>query len=179
VQVLGLNDVAGAGDTFVVAPDEKAAKSVAEKREHWQRVANLGREAAAPSGAKLEDIFEQIQRGDVAPLNLLIKADTTGSLEAPTESLRKLGRDEAKLAFVHRGVGGITQQDVNLDATSGSTIIGFNARPDRKARELAAEEGVAIRTYDIINKALEDIESAMAGMLEPEFEEVVTGEAEA
>jgi len=178
VQVLGLNDVAGAGDTFVVAPDEKAAKSVAEKREHWQRVANLGREAAAPSGAKLEDIFEQIQRGDVATLNLLIKADTTGSLEALTESLRKLERDEVKLAFVHRGVGGITQQDVNLAATSGSTIIGFNVRPDRKARELAAEEGVEIRTYEIIYKALEDIESAMVGMLEPEFEEVVTGEAE-
>ncbi|HLT17623.1 MAG TPA: translation initiation factor IF-2, partial [Acidimicrobiales bacterium] len=178
VQVLGLNDVAGAGDTFVVAPDEKAAKSVAEKREHWQRVANLGREAAAPSGAKLEDIFEQIQRGDVATLNLLIKADTTGSLEALTESLRKLERDDVKLAFVHRAVGGITQQDIQLAATSGATIIGFNVRPDRKARELAAEEGVEIRTYEIIYKALEDIESAMVGMLEPEFEEVVTGEAE-
>jgi len=178
VQVLGLNDVAGAGDTFVVAPDEKTAKSVAEKREHWQRVANLGREAAAPTGAKLEDIFEQIQRGDVATLNLLVKADTTGSLEALTESLRKLERDEVKLAFVHRGVGGITQQDVNLAATSGSTIIGFNVRPDRKARELAAEEGVEIRTYEIIYQALEDIENAMVGMLEPEYEEVVTGEAE-
>jgi translation initiation factor IF-2 len=178
VQVLGLNDVAEAGDAFVVAPDEKTAKSVAEKREHWHRVANLGREAAAPVGARLEDIFEQIQRGDVATLNILLKADTTGSLEALTESLRKLERDEVKLAFVHRAVGGITQQDVQLAATSGATIIGFNVRPDRKARELAQVEDVEVRTYEIIYQVLEDIENAMVGMLAPEFEEVVTGEAE-
>ncbi|MET0727941.1 MAG: translation initiation factor IF-2 [Acidimicrobiales bacterium] len=178
VQVLGLNDVADAGDSFVVAPDEKTARSVAEKREHWHRVANLGREAAAPAGARLEDIFEQIQRGDVATLNILLKADTTGSLEALTESLRKLERDEVKLAFVHRAVGGITQQDVQLAATSGATIIGFNVRPDRKARELAQGESVEVRTYEIIYQALEDIENAMVGMLAPEFEEVVTGEAE-
>jgi translation initiation factor IF-2 len=178
VQVLGLNDVAEAGDGFVVAPDEKTAKSVAEKREHWHRVANLGREAAAPTGARLEDIFEQIQRGDVATLNILLKADTTGSLEALTESLRKLERDEVRLAFVHRAVGGITQQDVQLAATSGATIIGFNVRPDRKARELAQVEEVEIRNYEIIYQVLEDIENAMVGMLAPETEEVVTGEAE-
>jgi len=178
VQVLGLNDIADAGDSFVVAPDEKTARSVAEKREHWHRVANLGREAAAPAGARLEDIFEQIQRGDVATLNILLKADTTGSLEALTESLRKLERDEVKLAFVHRAVGGITQQDVQLAATSGATIIGFNVRPDRKARELAQVEEVEVRNYEIIYQVLEDIENAMVGMLAPEFEEVVTGEAE-
>ena len=178
VQVLGLNDVADAGDSFIVAPDEKTAKSVAEKREHWHRGANLGREAAAPSGARLEDIFEQIQRGDLATLNILLKADTTGSLEALTESLRKLERDEVKLAFVHRAVGGITQQDVQLAATSGATIIGFNVRPDRKARELAQVEEVEVRNYEIIYQVLEDIENAMVGMLAPEYEEVVTGEAE-
>jgi len=178
VQVLGLNDVADAGDGFVVALDERTAKSVAEKREHWHRVANLGREAAAPSGARLEDIFEQIQRGDVATLNILLKADTTGSLEALTESLKKLERDEVKLSFVHRAVGGITQQDVQLAATSGATIIGFNVRPDRKARELAQVEEVEIRNYEIIYQVLEDIENAMVGLLAPEFEEVVTGEAE-
>ena len=140
--------------------------------------ANLGREAAAPSGARLEDIFEQIQRGDVATLNILLKADTTGSLEALTESLRKLERDEVKLSFVHRAVGGITQQDVQLAATSGATIIGFNVRPDRKARELAQVEEVEIRNYEIIYQVLEDIENAMVGMLAPELEEVVTGEAE-
>ena len=179
VQVLGLNDVAEAGDGFVVALDEKMARSVAEKREHWHRVANLGREAAGISGgARLEDIFEQIQRGDVATLNILLKADTTGSLEALTESLKKLERDEVKLAFVHRAVGGITQQDVQLAATSGATIIGFNVRPDRKARELAQVEEVEIRNYEIIYQVLEDIENAVVGMLAPEFEEVVTGEAE-
>ncbi len=160
VQVLGLNDVADAGDSFIVAPDEKTARSVAEKREHWHRVANLGREAAAPSGARLEDIFEQIQRGDVATLNILLKADTTGSLEALTESLRKLERDEVKLAFVHRAVGGITQQDVQLAATSGATIIGFNVRPDRKAREMAQVEDVEVRSYEIIYQIIEDIENA-------------------
>ncbi len=178
VQVLGLNDMADAGDAFVVAPDEKTAKSVAEKREHWHRVANLGREAAAPVGAKLEDIFEQIQRGDVATLNLVLKTDTTGSLEALTESLRKLERDEVKLGFVHRAVGGITQQDIQLAATSGATIIGFNVRPDRKARDLAAVEGVEVRTYEIIYQVLEDVENAMVGLLAPEVEEVVTGDAE-
>ena len=178
MQVLGLNDVADAGDTFIVAPDEKTAKSVAEKREHWHRVANLGREAAAPSGARLEDIFEQIQRGDVATLNILLKTDTTGSLEALTESLRKLERDEVKLAFVHRAVGGITQQDVQLAATSGATIIGFNVRPDRKARELAQLEEVEVRNYEIIYQVLEDVEAAVVGLLAPEFEEVVTGDAE-
>ena len=178
VQVLGLNDVADAGDGFVVAPDEKTAKSVAEKREHWHRVANLGREAAAPSGARLEDIFEQIQRGDVATLNILLKTDTTGSLEALTQSLRKLERDEVKLGFVHRAVGGISQQDVQLAATSGATIIGFNVRPDRKARELAQVEEVEIRNYEIIYQVLEDVESAVIGLLAPEFEEVVTGDAE-
>jgi translation initiation factor IF-2 len=179
VQALGLNDVAEAGDGFVVALDEKMARSVAEKREHWHRVANLGREAAGMAGgARLEDIFEQIQRGDVATLNILLKADTTGSLEALTESLKKLERDEVKLAFVHRAVGGITQQDVQLAATSGATIIGFNVRPDRKARELAQVEEVEIRNYEIIYQVLEDIENALRGLLAPEFEEVVTGEAE-
>jgi translation initiation factor IF-2 len=179
VLVLGLSDVAEAGDQFVVAQDERTARTIADKREHFHRVANLGREATVTSGgAKLEDIFEQIQRGESATLNLIVKADVTGSLEAVTESLRKLERDEVKLAFVNRGVGGITEGDINLAATSNATIIGFNVRPDRKARELAAEAGVEIRTYEIIYKLLEDIEAAMIGMLAPEFEEVVTGEAE-
>src|SRR3546814_10630747 len=116
VQVLGLNDVADAGDSFVVAPDEKTARSVAEKREHWHRVANLGQVAGA-AGGTLEDIFEHIQRGDVTTLNTLPKSDTTGSPDALTERLMKLARDVVKLAFVHRAVGGITQQDVQLAAT--------------------------------------------------------------
>jgi translation initiation factor IF-2 len=179
VEVLGLSDVAQAGDGFVVAPDERKAAKVAETREHWQRVASHGRDAHAMSGgARLEDIFSQIQAGEAATLNLIVKADVNGSLEALTESLKKLERDEVKLSFVHRGVGGITQGDIELAAASNATIIGFNVRPDRKIRELAESESVEIRTYEIIYKALEDIENAMVGMLAPEFEEVVTGDAE-
>ena len=179
VQVLGLSDVADAGDGFVVAPNERIAGRVADKRGHWRRVANIGRDAHALSGgARLEDIFEQIQKGEAANLNLVVKADVNGSLEAVTESLRKLERDDVKLSFVHRAVGRITENDIQLAATSNATIIGFNVRPERKARELADAENVEIRSYEIIYKLIEDIESAMLGMLAPEFEEVVTGDAE-
>jgi translation initiation factor IF-2 len=179
VLVLGLSEPAAAGDRFVVAPDEKTASKVAATREHWKRLASLGREAHAMSGgAKLEDIFQQIQAGETATLNLIVKADVTGSLEALTESLKKLERDDVKLAFVHRSVGGISQHDITLAAASNATIIGFNVRPDRKARELAETEGVEIRTYEIIYQVLEDIENAMLGLLAPEVEEVVTGDAE-
>jgi translation initiation factor IF-2 len=179
VQVLGLSDVAEAGDTFVVAPDERKAKSVAETRDRWKREAGRARDASVmSSGAKLEDIFAQIQSGEQASLNLVVKADVQGSLEAVTESLRKLERPEVKVGFVLRGVGGITESDIQLAATSSATIIGFNVRPSRPAREMAEVEDVEIRTYEIIYKLLEDIEAAMVGMLEPEFEESVTGEAE-
>jgi len=179
VQVLGLSDVAEAGDTFVVAPDERKARSVAETRERWRREAGRARDASVmSSGAKLEDIFAQIQAGESAMLNLVVKADVQGSLEAVTESLRKLERPEVKIGFVLRGVGGITESDIQLAATSSATIIGFNVRPSRQARELADAEDVEIRTYEIIYKLLEDVEAAMVGMLEPEFEEIVTGEAE-
>jgi translation initiation factor IF-2 len=129
-------------------------------------------------GARLEDLFEQIQRGEAATLNLILKADVQGTLEAITDSLRKLERPEVKLSFVHRGVGGITENDVQLAVASNATIIGFNVRPDRRAREMGVERDVEIRTYEIIYKLLEDIEAAMVGMLAPEFEEIVTGEAE-
>ncbi|MBK5224083.1 MAG: translation initiation factor IF-2, partial [Acidimicrobiia bacterium] len=179
VEVLGLSDVAQAGDDFIVAPDERKASKVAETREHWQRVASHGRDAHAMSGgARLEDIFSQIQAGEAANLNLVVKADVNGSLEALTESLKKLERPEVKLSFVLRGVGGISQGDIELAAASNATIIGFNVRPDRNARELALAEGVEIRSYEIIYKALEDIENAIIGMLAPEYEEVVTGDAE-
>ena len=179
VLVLGLDEVAGAGDMFVVAPDEKKARAVAEAREHIHRDANRARDASVMSGgARLEDIFDQIQAGETAFLNLVVKADVQGSLEALTESLRKLERPEVKIGFVLRGVGGITESDIQLAATANATIIGFNVRPGRNVRELADSEGVEIRTYEIIYKLLEDIEAAMVGMLAPEFIEVVTGEAE-
>jgi translation initiation factor IF-2 len=179
VQVLGLSDVALAGDQFVVAPDERTARSVAETRERWHREASRGRDASVmSSGGRLEDIFEAIQKGETATLNVVVKADVQGSLEAVTDSLRKLERPEVKIGFVLRGVGGISESDVQLAATANATIIGFNVRPSRQAREMAQEDDVEIRTYEIIYKLLEDIEAAMVGMLAPEFEEVVTGEAE-
>jgi translation initiation factor IF-2 len=179
VEVLGLSEVARAGDEFVVAPDEKSASKVAETREHWQRQASMADTAAmASGGAKLEDIFKQIQAGEAATLNLILKADVHGSLEAVTASLRRLETDAVRLSFVDRGVGGITQSDVELAMVSNATIIGFGVRPDRKARELAEAEGVEVRLYELIYELLEDTERAMLGQLAPEFEEIVTGDAE-
>jgi translation initiation factor IF-2 len=179
VQVLGMSDVAIAGDEFIVAPDERTARDVADTREHYQRVATIGRDSSAGSGGgRLEDLFSQISTGEQATLNLILKADVNGSLEAVRESIKKLERDEVKVSFVHAGVGAITENDIQLASTSNSTVLGFNVRPDRKAREMADHEQVEIRNYEIIYKLLEDIESAMIGMLVPEFEEVITGEAE-
>ncbi|MFW2334625.1 translation initiation factor IF-2 [Ilumatobacter sp.] len=178
IEVLGLGSVPEAGDEFRSAPDEKTARTVGEAREFHRRVRDQRGDARVKSGVKLEDIFDQIQSGESVTLNLILKADVQGSLEAVTESLRKLGRDDVDLTFVHRAVGGITENDITLAATTNSTIIGFNVRPDRKARQAAETESVEIRTYEIIYKLLEDIEQAMVGMLAPEYEEVVTGDAE-
>ena len=181
VQVLGLQDVPEAGDEFRVAPDPKTAQTVAEARAYRRRLRDQrgARHVPATHGAvRLEDIFEQIQRGETANLNLILKADVHGSLEAVTESLRKVEREDVKLVFVHRAVGGITENDVQLASASSATIIGFNVRPDRKARDLAKEADVDIRTYQIIYNLIEDIEKAMLGLLKPEYEEVVTGDAE-
>jgi translation initiation factor IF-2 len=181
VQVLGLSEPPIAGDELRVTDDTSVARTVGEAREQRIRLRsfthNSGSATAAP-GAKLEDIFEQISRGETATLNLVLKADVQGSLEAVTESLRKLERDDVKVAFVHRAVGGITESDVDLAAASGASIIGFNVRPDRRGRELAEQRSVEIRTYEIIYKLIEDIQAAMIGMLAPEIEEVVTGDAE-
>ncbi len=178
VQVLGLSLVPEAGDEFRAAPDEKIARTVAEARELRLKAKHLREDARVKTGTKLEDIFAQIQSGQKASVNLILKADVQGSLEAVTESLRRLERDEVDVSFVHRAVGGITENDITLANATNATIIGFNVRPDGKARKLAEQEEVEIRTYEIIYKLLEDIEQAVIGMLEPEFEEQVTGEAE-
>ena len=179
VQVLGFSEPPEAGDEFRVAPELAQARTIGEARAHRYRVAgHVPAATSALGGAKLEDLFEQIQRGETATLNLILKADVRGSLEAVTESLRKLERDDVKLSFVHRGVGGITESDVELAQASTATIIGFNVRPDRRARDMAAKADVEIRTYEIIYKLLEDLEAAMLGLLSPVYEEVVTGEAE-
>ncbi|MGA0970376.1 MAG: translation initiation factor IF-2 [Ilumatobacteraceae bacterium] len=178
VEVLGLSSVPAAGDEFRAAPDEKIARTVGEAREHHRKIRDQRADARVKTGTKLEDIFAHIQSGESATLNLILKADVQGSLEAVTESLRKLGSNEVDVTFVHRGVGGITANDISLAETTNATILGFNVRPDRKSRELADAQNVEIRTYEIIYKLLEDIEQAMVGMLAPEYEEVVTGDAE-
>ncbi|MHB8329857.1 MAG: translation initiation factor IF-2, partial [Acidimicrobiales bacterium] len=177
VQVLGFSEPPAAGDEFRATTDQATARTIGVARERRFRVAGHAPSPTAP-GAKLEDLFEQIQRGEAAALNLILKADVQGTLEAITDSVRKLERPDVRLSFVHRAVGGITQYDVELAAASNATIIGFNVRPDRRARELAAERDVEVRTYEVIYKLLEDIEAALVGMLVPEIEEVVTGEAE-
>jgi len=177
VQILGFSEPPHAGDEVRTATDLAHARTLAEARAQRMR---LSGHLPAPSaaGARLEDLFEQIQRGETATLNVVLKADVQGSLEACTESLRKLEREDVKLAFIRRGVGGINENDVQLAKASNATLIGFNVRPDKRSRDAAELDHVEIRTYEIIYKLIEDIEAAMLGMLAPEFEEVVTGEAE-
>ncbi|MHB8263579.1 MAG: translation initiation factor IF-2 [Acidimicrobiales bacterium] len=177
VQVLGFSRPPAAGDEMYVTKDLPSAKAMGEAVERRSRA--LGRIATITSiGVKLENIFEQIQRGERADLNLIVKADGQGTLQAVSDSLEKLERDEVAINFLHKGVGGITESDVQLAVASNATVIGFNVRPDRRSRELAEARGVDIRTYEIIYKLIEDIEAAVLGMLVPEIEERVTGEAE-
>ena len=180
VEVLGLDDVPLAGDELRVAPNDKVARTVAEARARRRRAANMAHPTVLAGGARLEDIFAMVQRGEVATLNLVLKADVQGSLEALTDALRKLDQEheEVRLSFVHRAVGGITESDVNLAAVANASVIGFNVRPDRKARELAETERVEMRLYEVIYQILDDVNNALLGLLKPEFEEVVTGEAE-
>jgi translation initiation factor IF-2 len=178
VQVLGFSEPPHAGDEMRGAKDLARARTLGEARAQRFRLSGHKPVASAATGAKLEDLFEQIQRGETATLNIVLKADMQGSLEAVTESLKRLEREDVKLNFVLRGIGGITENDVQLAAASSATIIGFNVRPDRRSRELAESGDVEIRTYEIIYKLLEDIEAAMLGLLSPLYEEVVTGEAE-
>ena len=144
VEVLGLDDVPLAGDELRVAPNEKVARAVAEARSYRRRAANLTHPMTLAGGARLEDIFAMVQRGETATLGLVLKADVHGSLEALTDALRKLDQahDEVRLSFVHRAVGGITESDINLAAVANATVIGFNVRPDRQARALAEAEQV-------------------------------------
>ena len=178
VEVLGLSSVPDAGDEFRAAPDERTARTVGEARGHHRKVRDQRGDARVKSAVRLEDIFDQIQSGETATLNLILKADVQGSLEAVTDSLKRLQRPEVDITFVHRAVGGITENDISLAETTGATILGFNVRADRKTRDVAQQQDVEIREYEIIYKLLEDIEQAMIGMLAPIYEEVVTGDAE-
>jgi len=179
VQVLGLSDVAVAGDEFAVAPSQRVAEKVGSARAKRLKASDLGRDIGARAvGARLEDIFTSISAGETVTLNLVIKADVHGSMEALASSLKKLERDHLKLSFVRQGVGGITENDVQLALASNATIVGFNVRPDSNSRQLAVKEDVDVRLYEVIYKVTEDVENALLGMLKPEIEERVTGEAE-
>ena len=176
VQVLGLQSVPRAGDKFVVADDERQARQIAEKREAADRNALLARTRKKMS---LEDFTKALEEGKVESLNLIIKGDVSGAVEALEDALLKIDVDASvQLRIIHRGVGAITESDVNLATVDAAVIIGFNVRPDNKARERADREGVDIRYYSVIYNALEDIEKSLKGMLKPEFEEKQMGTAE-
>ncbi|GAA1592813.1 hypothetical protein GCM10009678_88720 [Actinomadura kijaniata] len=177
VLVLGLTAVPGAGDNFLVVDDDRVARQIADKRVARKRNAELLRSRKSTS---LEDMFKDLERGERDELLLILKGDVSGSVEALEDSLLKIDvGEEVSLRVIRRGVGAITQDDVNLAlASEGAVIIGFNVRPERNAQELADREGVDIRFYSVIYQAIEEVEAALKGMLKPEFEEVQLGTAE-
>ena len=176
VQVLGLTSVPTAGDLFLVASDDRTARQIAEKRQATERAAQLAKRRKVVS---LESLKEQFAKSEVDMLNIVIKGDSSGSVEALEDSLMKIEvSDEVGIQVIHRGVGAITQNDVNLATVDKAVIIGFNVRPNRQVADLAEREGVEIKYYSIIYKAIEDIEASLKGMLKPEYKEVVTSHSE-
>ncbi len=173
VSVTGWDEVPEAGDIIDVVADEKFARELAEERK--LRLATKGDDSGSVS---LNDLFDKIKKGELKSVKLIIKADVQGSLEAVKQSLSKLGNDEVDIDIVHGAVGAIKESDVNLADTAKAIIIGFNVRPDANAKILAAQKKIDIRYYEIIYNAIEDIEKAVKGMLEPKFKEVVLGTAE-
>ena len=175
VEILGLNGVPNAGEVFVGCESEKEARSFAETFIEQNKV-NLLKETK--SKMSLDDLFTQIQEGNLKELNIVVKADVQGSVEALKQSLLKLSNDEVVIKIIHGGVGAINESDVILASASNAIIIGFNVRPDATAKEIADNEGVDLRLYRVIYSAIEDVEAAMKGMLDPIFEEKVIGHAE-
>ncbi len=176
VQVQGLSTVPRAGDTFLVTEEDRTARQIAEKREAAERNALL---AKARKRISLEDFTKALEDGKVESLNLIIKGDVSGAVEALEEALLKIEVDDSvQLRILHRGVGAVTESDIDLATIDNAIVIGFNVRPDVKARERAAREGIDVRFYSVIYAALDDIEGSLKGMLKPEFEEVQSGVAE-
>jgi translation initiation factor IF-2 len=176
VQVLGLTSVPRAGDTFIVAPDDRTARQIAEKREAVERAAVLAKRRKRFS---LDDFSKALEQGKVETLNLILKGDVSGSVEALEDALMQIDvGEEVQLQVIDRGVGAITMNNVNLAIASNAIIVGFNVRPAEKVGDMAEREGVEIRQYSVIYQAIEDIEAALKGLLKPEFEEVQLGEAE-
>ncbi len=174
VEVIGLNDVPQAGDPFMVFSDDKEARQVSEKRTHrtWSEERGFGK------AMNLDELFENLNKGDIKTLPVIIKGDTHGSIEALKGSLETIDVEGANVEVIRSSVGTITETDVSLALASGAIIIGFNVRPNAAVRDTARNNGVEIRLYNIIYKTIEDIENAMKGLLDPEFEEVITGQAE-
>ncbi len=175
VEILGLNDVPNAGEVFVGCGNEKEARNFADTFIRQGRVKMLDE---TKSRMSLDDLFNQIQEGNLKELGIIVKADVQGSVEAIKQSLVKLSNDEVVVKIIHGGVGAINESDVSLAAASNAIIIGFNVRPDATAKETAEREGVDMRLYRVIYNAIEDVEAAMKGMLEPVYEEKVLGHAE-
>ena len=174
VEILGLSEVPSAGDRFTVVKDEKTARNMAETRK--QKIKDESFHSA--NRVSLEDLYNQIQEGTVKELGIIVKADVQGSVQAIKQSLEKLSTEDVKVRVIHGGVGAITETDVTLATASNALLIGFNVRPDSNATVIADKEGVEIKTYRIIYDAIEDVKSAMIGMLDPEYKEVVNGKAE-
>ena len=175
VEILGLNGVPNAGDTFVVTKNEKEARNFAET---FIRDSKIKMIEGTKSKLSLDDLFDQIQAGDVKEFNVVVKADVQGSVEAVKQSLSKLSNEEVVVKIIHGGVGSINESDVILASASNAIIIGFNTRPDNQAKEIAEKEKVDVRLYSVIYKAIEDVEAAMKGLLDPVYEEKVIGHAE-
>ena len=174
VEITGLAEVPEAGDTFNAVEDERLARELVEQRKHEAKQAKFNEYQKVT----LDNLFSQIEQGEMKELSLIVKADVQGSVEAVTQSLEKLSNDEVRVRVIHGGVGGIKERDVMLASASNAIIIGFNVRPDQTAEEIAARDKVDIRTYRVIYDAIEEIETAMKGMLAPKFREVVMGRIE-
>ena len=174
VEITGLSEVPTVGDTFYEVKDEKMAKHLIERRKRQQRERELNKTAKVT----LDDLFNQIEKGNLKQLNLIVKADVQGSVEAVKQSLEKLSNDEVVVKVIHSNVGGVTETDVTLAKVSNAIIIAFNVRPNKIAKEMAEKDGVEIKTYSVIYNAIEDVELAMKGMRDPEYKEVIIGNAE-
>ena len=175
VEIIGMGEVPGAGDDFHAVADERMARELVEQRKHEQKV-----QAAGPQNQKvsLEDLFSQIKQGEMKDLNIIVKADVQGSAEAVKASLEKLSNEEVRVRVIHCAVGAISESDVMLATTSNAIIVGFNVRPDNNAKESAARNNVDMRMYRVIYDCINEIETAMKGMLAPKFKEVELGQAE-
>ena len=174
VEILGLNEVPEAGDDYIAVDNEKLAKQVADKRQKEKHQQEIARNTKV----SLEDLFAQIKEGEIKELNIVLKADVQGSIEAIKQSLEKLGNEEVRVNIIRTAVGGIREADVMLAAASNAIIIGFNVRPDSNARKLAEKEDIQINTYRVIYEAIEDVKAALSGMLDPDIKEVELGQAE-